>query len=364
MAAGVWKAAGSIARRLYDGGVAARPSRGRLAATGALAAALGLAALAWQLRETSPSEIWNGIARVWWGFPAILAFGGARFALRAYAWTLCLEPPARLTFGDAFAAVLSGDAIGNLTPLGPIVSEPAKAAFVRGRVDLGAAVTAIAIENLYYTLSVAAMIAAGTIALLFSFELPVDIVYTSEVALAIIVSIFAVVAWVLWRRPALVSHTLGAAARAAGAKGTALERLRRMEHEIYSFGARRRDALPRVLAAEMGFHALGVAEIYVTLWFLLPPAASLLLAFVLEGANRLITVLFKFVPLRFGVDEAGTEGLTQMLGYPAGLGASLAIVRKARMIVFSAIGGALLVRHGLSARRLLADTQLARARDL
>jgi hypothetical protein len=344
--------------------VAATSSRGRLAATGALAAALGLAALAWQLRGTSPSEIWDGIVRVWWGFPAILAFGGARFALRAYAWMRCLEPPARMTFGHAFAAVLSGDAIGNLTPLGPIVGEPAKAAFVRGRVDLGAAITAIAIENLYYTLSVVAMIAAGTIALLFSFELPVDVVYTSEIALAIIVSLFVVVAWVLWRRPALVSRVLGAAARAAGAKGPALDRLRRMEEDVYSFAARRRDALPRVLAAEMGFHALGVAEIYVTLLFLMPAETTLLLAFVLEGANRLVNVLFKFVVLRAGVDEASTEGLTQMLGYPAGVGVTLAIVRKARMIVWSAVGGALLVRRGLSARRLLDDTQLARARDL
>ena len=54
-----------------------------------------------------------------------------------------------------------GDALGNLTPLGPLVSEPAKAAFVRGRVPLGPALTALAIENMLYTLSVAAMIAAG-----------------------------------------------------------------------------------------------------------------------------------------------------------------------------------------------------------
>src|ERR687897_2244616 len=96
------------------------------------------------------------IYRVRWGFPVILALGGLRFALRALAWSLCVEAPARLKFTDAFAAVLSGDAIGNLTPLGPIVSEPAKAAFVRGRIDLTAAITALAIENRFYTLSVAA----------------------------------------------------------------------------------------------------------------------------------------------------------------------------------------------------------------
>ncbi len=338
----------------------------RLTVAGVLTAALGLAALVWQLRDISPGEIWDGIYRVRWGFPAILALGGLRFALRAVGWSLCLEPPARLKFGDAFAAVLCGDAIGNLTPLGPIVSEPAKAAFVRGRLDLAAAITALAVENLYYTLSVAAMIAAGTIALLFSFDVGEDVRYTSEIALAIIGAMFAAVIWILWRRPALASRALSVLARRGGAFAPAarLERVRRLEHEVYSFSSRRTDVLARLVLTEMGFHVLGVVEIYVTLMFLVDGPPSLLLSFVLEGANRLITVLFKFVPLRVGVDEAGTEGLTQILGFGRGIGLQLALVRKARMIVWSIVGSALLVRRGLSTRRILDDSQLARARDI
>src|SRR4051794_40604115 len=85
------------------------------------------------------------VRQVGWGLLAIIALGGLRFLLRAIAWRLCLEPPHTLTIRDAFAAVICGDAIGNLTPLGPLVGEPAKAAFVRRRVALGPAVTALAI---------------------------------------------------------------------------------------------------------------------------------------------------------------------------------------------------------------------------
>jgi hypothetical protein len=345
--------------------VASTSSR-RLTVAGALTAVLGLAALVWQLRDISPGEIWDGIYRVRWGFPAILALGGLRFALRAFAWSLCVEPPARLRFGDAFAAVLCGDAVGNLTPLGPIVSEPAKAAFVRGRLDLAAAVTALAVENLYYTLSVAAMIAAGTIALLFSFDVGDEVRYTSEIALAIIFAMFAVVIWILWRRPALASRALSALARrgAAFVPASRLDRVRHLEQEIYSFSSRRPDVLARIVVMEIGFHVLGVLEIYLTLLLLLDSAPALLLAFVLEGANRLITVVFKFVPLRVGVDEAGTEWLTQIVGFVPGTGLQVALVRKARMIVWAAVGSALLVRRGLSTRRILDDSQLTRVRDI
>ena len=94
------------------------------------------------------------------------------------------RPAAPLSLRDAFAAVICGDAIGNLTPLGPLVGEPAKAAFVRGRVALAPALTALAIENVLYTLSAAAMIAAGMVALLVRFQLPPDVRGVGELAIA------------------------------------------------------------------------------------------------------------------------------------------------------------------------------------
>jgi hypothetical protein len=102
----------------------------------------------------------------------------------------------------------------------------------------------------------------------------------------------------------------------------------------------------------VGFHALGVAEIYLTLWILNPngSAPSLLAAFIFETANRLITVVFKFVPLRLGVDEAATAYVSQVLGLGARVGLSMAIIRKLRMLGWALIGGVLLVREGLTQR--------------
>ena len=59
-------------------------------------------------------------------------------------------------------------------------------------------------------------------------------------------------------------------------------------------------------------------------------------------------VVFKFVPLRLGVDEVGTELLTRTLGLPLGIGVTMAIVRKARMLAWSAIGVGFVVQRGLT----------------
>jgi hypothetical protein len=140
-----------------------------------------------------------------------------------------------------------------------------------------------------------------------------------------------------------------------------VERLRALEREMYTFASRRRSAMLPLIGAELSFHALGVAEVHVTLWFLNGTAPPLLTSFILETVNRLITVIFKFVPMQVGVNEAGTALVTQVLGLGASTGVTLGVVRKVRMLFWSAAGIVLLIRRGLSARRILEDSDLRAA---
>jgi hypothetical protein len=318
----------------------------RRSLSGVLTGLGGLALLAWMVSSVGVSEIVADVRQVGWTIVAIVAIGGLRFLLRAAAWRMCLDAPHTMSLADAFSAVVCGDTIGNLTPLGPLVGEPAKAAFVRGRVPLGAAVTALAIENVLYTLSAAAMIAAGTVALLVRFQLPSAIRGVGEAAVAGTLLLFALALWMLWRQPALISRALGLAPPLRRHAG----RLEAIESQIYTFASRHRPALPRLAAAEMGFHALGITEIYLTLWVLNGAPPPLMTAFILETANRLVTVVFKIVPLRLGVDEAATAYVSQLLGLGTRVGLSMAIVRRVRILFWALVGGALLVREGFAPR--------------
>lgn len=340
----------------------------------------GLVLLVWLVWTAGPREILGGFRQVGWGLLAIVVIAGARFAARAAAWQLCLEPPHILRFRDAFTAVLSGDALGNATPFGPIVGEPAKVAFVRTRVPLGPAFTALAVENVFYTLSVAAMIAAGTIALLLRGTLdsafvadrlfaagvdPQHLRLAAEIAIAAVLGLYVVAAWALWQRPALLSRSVALVGRVWHSPGlqARLDKLRRLEHDIYSFASRRRQAVAPLVALELIFHALGVAEVHLTLWLLLGEPPTLVTSFVLETVNRLITVVFKFVPMQVGVNEGGTVLATQILGMTAQTGLMLAIIRRARILIWQLAGTAILVRHGLTTRRILEDGELTESRS-
>ena len=346
---------------------------------GVLTTVAGLALFGWLLWTAGPGEIWALVRQVGWGLAAIVAIAGLRFAARAAAWMRCLEPPHQLRLRHAFTAVVSGDALGNATPLGPLVGEPAKVAFVRTRIPIGAAFTALAIENVFYTLSVAAMVAAGTIALLLRGSLDAPFVVerlaavgvsahhlrlAAELAIGAVLVTYVAAAWALWRRPALLSHAVALLGRvwASPALERRLEKLRRLEHDIYTFASRRRQAVGPLVGMELLFHALGVLEVHLTLWLLLGEAPPLVTSFVLETVNRLITVLFKFVPMQVGVNEGGTVLAAQILGLGPHVGLTLAIIRRARILFWQLAGTALLVRHGLSTRRILEDAELAGSR--
>ena len=58
--------------------------------------------------------------------------------------------------------------------------------------------------------------------------------------------------------------------------------------------------------------------------------------------------------MRIGVDEAGTAAFAELLAFGTAAGVTLAIVRKARMLVWMTIGVGFLVRRGLSVRRAIA----------
>ena len=328
---------------------------------------LGLLLFAYFVKKAGVADIMEGIRRLGTGFLLVLAISGIRPVVRSLAWTRCLEGPHHLRFRDAYRAYLIGDAMGTLLPLGIIVSEPAKAALVKDRVPLMAGLSALAVENLFYSLSVALFIFCGTAALLLSFQLPKPLRMASIGALVIILLIIPLAYFVIRKQWKFMSGALEYLyGRGLGRRvlETRRERVRTIEDRIYGFYTRNHSRFLPILLLESCFHLAGVAEIYITLYFISDVPPTLLTAFVLESVNRVINVIFKFVPMRMGVDEAGTGKFTEVFKLGTASGVTLAIIRKARVIFWTALGVALLVRRGLSLRAVAENAEEAVATEL
>ena len=110
--------------------------------------------------------------------------------------------------------------------------------------------------------------------------------------------------------------------------------------------------LPIVLI-EVAFHGLGILEVWFVLGRIADGLPQFVTAFLLESVSRLITIVFKLVPFLIGVDEAGAQFVAETLGMVAAIGITLAIIRKARIVFWAAVGIILIATRGLPVRQLL-----------
>ncbi|MGI8838544.1 MAG: lysylphosphatidylglycerol synthase transmembrane domain-containing protein [Pyrinomonadaceae bacterium] len=334
----------------------------KLAPLGILFALLGLLLFAYFVRNAGVSKILDGIKRLGAGFLLILAISAVRHVVRAFAWTKCFEEPYRLRFRDAFAARLMGDALGNIIPfVSMAVAEPSKAMFVRHRVPLIVGLSAIALENIFYSFSVVLFIFSGTMTLMLSFPLPPALRYLSIGALVITAAFVPVVYLIINKQWRFLSGALaffGAREFAKSRVEKTLPRARILEDRVYGFYQRNRRLLIPIFGLELCFHLAGVLEIYTTLSFISDVIApTILAAFILESVNRIINVVFKFIPFRLGVDEGGSGLVSKILGLTRPVGVTLAIVRKARDLFWTAVGVVLMIRRGLSPATALTEEE-------
>jgi len=328
----------------------------RFAPLGVVFGLLGLLLFAYFVSKAGVGEITAGIQRLGAGFLLILAVSSIRYTVRALAWTRCIEQPYQLRFRDAFAARLMGDALGNIVPfLSVAVSEPSKAVFVKDRVPLIVGLSGLAIENIFYALSVALFIFTGTATLLLTFSLPKPLRYASIAALVVTLLIIPLVYLIIRRQTRFLSGVVGY----WGDRGVARSfmsklkpRAQALEERVYGFYQNTQRSFLLIFALDMCFHLAGILEVFITLSFISPTAPTLTQAFILESVNRIINVTFKFIPLRAGVDEGGTGQVSKVLGFARGIGVTLAIVRKGRDIFWSAIGVLLIWKKGFSLQRL------------
>jgi hypothetical protein len=290
------------------------------------AAALGGMLFAYWIRTLGLSQIHDALVRIGWGFAGILLLGGAREAVRALAWTQTVEGPARLPFRDAFAARLAGEAINTLVPMGVIVGEPTKADHVRHRLPFRAAFRALMIEFAFYMASLPPLFALAAFALM-------------PASAALVVPAAALVA---------VGRSRG---KAAIRWADIPKRLRSLIEPLFAFAAQRRRRIWSIAACEIGYHALGIAEVYLTLKLLAPGHASVMSATVLETVNRGVTIIFKMLPMRVGVDEAGAALVATRLDLTSATAVTVALVRKLRLLAWSGVGVLILLARSARASK-------------
>ena len=287
------------------------------------------------------------------GFAVILGIYFLRICARAGAWALSVYEPYSLSMKDTIPAVIIGEAMSSMIPLGILISGTTKAVAVRKKVPLVVGLSSVATENLFYSFVTSFFLILGAFTLVRSFELDEGWVWTIDILIAAMCVVVVFLVLLVVKQWHFASETCGWIYRKGFATGL-LEhgrlQVRLFENFIYGFYRRYPKRFLPICLIEAAFHLLGILEV----WFILSRIASpdLLSAFLLESVSRLITIIFKLIPFVIGVDEAGAQFVGETLAIGAGIGVTLAVIRKGRILFWTAIGLLLIIKRGLSVRMM------------
>lgn len=338
-----------------------RKHLGRLKIFAAVLTVLGIALFAYFVYSVGVKEILLGIGRIGFdGFALILLIYFLRIACRATSWRLSVSEPHRLNFSDTLPAVIIGEALSSLIPLGILISGTSKAFAVRNRVPMVVGLSSVATENLFYSLVTGLFIAFGAFAFLKNFELPDVWILTIDLLIFLVLFLILFVLTAVIRQWRILSSLCNWFYNRHMGRGI-LENGRRQvvifEDLIYGFYRRYPRRFVPIFLIQIVFHALGVLEVWFILSRLSEAVPSLTSAFLLESVSRVITIVFKLVPFLIGVDEAGAQFVAETLGLAAGIGITLAIIRKGRILFWTAIGMILIAKRGLSLKEITKNLQ-------
>lgn len=285
------------------------------------------------------------------GFAVILSLYFGRIIIRATCWKLSVYKPYSISLKDTIPAVIIGEAVSSMIPLGILASGTAKAIAVRKKIPVVVGLSSVATENLFYMLATGMFLVSGAVFFLVGFE--IDAIWFSAICLLILLAvILAIIGFLMvyrqWHWGSGLCEFLAGKGIFTHFFDINISIIREFENRILDFYQKYPARFIPILFLECVFHLLGVTEVYFILSRISETAPTIYIAFLLESVSRVITVVFKLVPFVIGVDEAGAQFITETLALGAGLGVTLAIIRKGRMLFWVGIGVLITLKRGLS----------------
>ena len=308
----------------------------------ALAFLLGLGLLVYVINRVGVQPLFDALLRIGAGFFVVLGLNGLRHVLRTISMRAAVPPEhRRITFRNAFAARLGGEAISFLTFTGPLLGEATKVALLRKRVPLTYGVPALVVDNLIYNLSVVFFVLSGAVVMLLRYPLPPGVYLVLLVIAAVAASGILVAAIAAKRRVMLLTWLIDRLGELRLSPKVILKKrhhIYHLESKVYDFYKHHPGAFFLMIACNLLAHAASVLEVYLALKMLgfQPQVAQ---AYIIESLTKVINFVFAFVPGTIGVYEGGTEVILQNgLGFTPAAGLALALVRKAAIVVWTSIG--------------------------
>ena len=314
-------------------------------------AVIGLLVFAFLIWRIGPGVIWKELRKLdAWTIALLFGMRAGYLLFRTWIWrTVYARYDAPPPFGHLFAARIAGHAVSYLTPSAYVGGEAVRALMIEGR-DRKPVLASVIVDTTFGVLGVGALAGLGVIALVAASPLP----FSGRAALAASFAASALVLGLLVRkqRSGFFGWLAGIPAR-IGLRPRFIERnrerIRRVDEHIADFYVRGDGGPLQVFALYMLLNAFWIMEIFVTLRALGAPGLTIGKS-VLVGAFGAVGLIVPTTPASLGTYEATNLAVFAGLGWGAGLGMSMILVRRALSLFWAGVGLFIIARKHIRLR--------------
>ena len=321
--------------------------------------AFGIAGLVFIVYFVGVETVFEPLGKIGWGFFWIVALNGLRHYLRAVN-LLVAVPRAERTFSirNALSARLAGETINTIAFTGPVLGDAAKAAMLNRQIPLEHSATAVLVDEIIYYVTSLMLILAGAIVVLYAYGtgIALNLMLVGLCVFSLVV--FFGLWWIVGKDITPVAWLL----ERFGDRWFIPRSLKRKRDEIedvetnvIQFHHQRPRAFFILVGIILVTHFLSVLEVY---WAMRMLGLTLTVtsAFIIESLTKAVNFVFFLIPGTIGAYEGGNSVILTSLGYTAGAGVALALVRRGAILFWTFIGGIILLwRSAKSSAEQLAE---------
>lgn len=297
---------------------------------------IGIAALIGTVWIVGFDTIVHHLRSIGWFFLAIVGIDILASALDGSAIYFMAHGPSRPTWRESVVAQLAGRGVNSVTPGGNL-GEPLKVGLLSKRSSPQRAVAAVMYVGLIGVVLSLSVIAVGSAATAFLFDVP-PLGVIGLLAGAVIAAGAAIAIVVLIHRGMLTTLT-GALARLRVISSARRDRWNASLSDVDARLSGRDDGVyrRRAIACIVISHVLQKGLSYFTILSAgYALSAGQFLA--LLSAGVLLHWVSTLIPMGLGISESGNAALFAVIGAPASLGIAYALARRVNQIVFAVIG--------------------------
>ena len=307
---------------------------------------LALSFYVWFLRRFGLADVASYIRLAGWGLALTIALESVSRIANTLGWRVTISNyPRNLHFGELFVARISGEAVDYVTPSAQLGGQFVMAAMVRRKLAVAVGLATVVVASLAEAIGQIGFISGALLAAL-PFAARLHHLFWPLIAgLAIAIGLAAAFFIVqmkhpfslLWKAAAKLNlgHLADPEVKAAAAEADGL---------LIDFYRHHRGRLALSCLCYLVAWSMGPIEIFILLT-LLHQHATLAVVLLVEALGLLIERATFLIPAKLVSQEGGKALILSMLGYPAGVGFAIGVLRRLKEMVWVLIGLAALAAH-------------------